>query len=78
MRLVMFGSSPAGTRRGVTVIAMGHVVAFLQSHIRRHWELLHQVQSKDPAFGFLLTLEKAARGTVMSATPAMKRGKVRR
>jgi len=77
IRMVMFGSSPTGTRSGVRVIALGHVVRFLESHIHRHWDLLHQVQSKDPAFGFLLTLEKARRATKAPETPAPRLRKVR-
>lgn len=77
IRMVMFGSSPTGTRSGVRVIGLGHVVRFLESHIRRHWDLLHQVQSKDPALAFLLTLEKARRGTQALDTLTTTRGRVR-
>lgn len=76
IRMVMFGSRPTESRGSIRVIAMGHIVAFLQSHIRRHWDVLHQVQTKDPAFGFLLTLEKARRGLPISGTRGPRRKRV--
>jgi hypothetical protein len=38
------------------------VLTFLQSYVRKHWHMLRHLQFKDPAFGFLMTLEKARRG----------------
>jgi hypothetical protein len=38
------------------------VLAFLQEYVRKHWQMLRHLQFKDPAFGFLMTLEKARRG----------------
>jgi hypothetical protein len=49
----------AGQRR---CVSLGHVLEFLQSYVRRHWHVLRHLQFKDPAFGFLMTLEKARRG----------------
>ena len=55
-------AGPAGGRK-YTTVSMGHVVRFLQEHLRRHWGVLGQAQFKDPAFGFLATVEKALRGS---------------
>jgi hypothetical protein len=38
------------------------VLDFLQRYVRKHWSMLRHLQFKDPAFGFLMTLEKARRG----------------
>ena len=59
LRMVAFGVSRADADRVYTRIPMGHVVTFLQDYLRRHWEVLRHAQLKDPAFGFLATLEKA-------------------
>lgn len=67
VRLIAFGSAPpAQPTVRHEVILLGHVVEFLYAHIRRHWEALRQAQSKDPALGFLMALEKARRGGVSS------------
>ena len=44
------------------IISLGHVLEFLQRYVRKHWSMLRHLQFKDPAFGFLMTLEKARRG----------------
>ena len=62
IRLVAFGSTLAEETGPYTVITLGHVVAFLQDHISRHWEVLRHVQTKEPVLGLLLMLEKARRG----------------
>ena len=59
LRMVAFGVSRDDAYRVYTRIPMGHVVTFLQDYLRRHWEVLRHAQFKDPAFGFLATLEKA-------------------
>ena len=62
-RMIVFGASVERRDPGVAVqISMGHVVRFLQAYLREHWPMLSHAQFKDPAFGFLLALEKAARG----------------
>lgn len=58
VRLVVFASTREGTE--VNVIALGHVVAFLEDYLSRYWDAIHHAQFKDPAFGFLMTLRKAA------------------
>ena len=62
IRTIAFGSiAPGGTHRH-TVILLGHVVEFLRTYLRENWDILHTAEFKDPAFGFLITLEKASRG----------------
>ena len=64
VRLVAFGALPGdGGRPPHDVILLGHAVEYLQSQIVRHWEVLRHTDYKDPAFGFLVTLEKAHRGS---------------
>jgi len=63
VRLATFGST-LGRRppHGVALsVSLGHVVAFLEGYLREHWDVLAAAQFKDPAFGFLVTLEKARR-----------------
>ncbi|HET7712453.1 MAG TPA: hypothetical protein VFL80_11035 [Thermoanaerobaculia bacterium] len=63
IRLVAFGAFPPGSEvPPCRIISLGHVLTFLQDYVRRHWNVLRHVQFKDPAFGFLMTLEKARRG----------------
>ena len=63
IRMVVFGSITDGTDRGnVVPISLGHVVRFLRAYLQDHWEVLRHSESKDPALGFLMTLEKAERG----------------
>jgi hypothetical protein len=60
IRLVAFGSTRGdlGSPR-FQQIMLDHVIHFLQSYLRDHWELLRHAQFKDPALGFLATIEKA-------------------
>ena len=63
IRLVAFGSFPPGAQvPPCRIISLGHVLDFLQRYVRSHWNMLRHLQFKDPAFGFLMTLEKAKRG----------------
>ncbi len=63
VRLIAFGSFPPGSEiPPCRIISLGHVLQFLQNYVRRHWHMLRHLQFKDPAFGFLMTLEKARRG----------------
>ena len=62
VRLVAFGSvPPAGVHR-FRVILLKDVVEYLRRHLRRHWDVLHHADFKDPAFSFLMMLEKAGEG----------------
>ncbi|HKR62875.1 MAG TPA: hypothetical protein VJZ00_04020 [Thermoanaerobaculia bacterium] len=63
VRLIAFGSFPPGSEvPPCRIISLGHVLAFLQAYVRKHWHMLRHLQFKDSAFGFLMTLEKARRG----------------
>lgn len=63
VRLIAFGSFPPGSPvPPCRIISLGHVLTFLQTYVRKHWHMLRHLQFKDPAFGFLMTLEKARRG----------------
>jgi hypothetical protein len=63
VRLIAFGSFPPGDEvPPCRIISLGHVLQFLQQYVRKHWHMLRHLQFKDPAFGFLMTLEKARRG----------------
>lgn len=62
VRLVAFGSMAAEPAPACKVITLDHVRRFLQDYIHEHWDLLRHAQFKEPAFGFLLMLEKARLG----------------
>jgi hypothetical protein len=63
VRLIAFGAFPPGSQvPPCRIISLGHVLQFLQNYVRKHWHMLRHLQFKDPAFGFLMTLEKARRG----------------
>ena len=63
VRTAIFASTVTGvdTARHL-VISLGHVARFLRAYLDEHWEVLRHSDSKDPAFGFLITLAKAERG----------------
>ena len=60
--MIAFGSTLPGGSHRYTVIALGRVIQFLRNYLRENWGVLHHADFKDPAFGFLMTLEKAQRG----------------
>jgi hypothetical protein len=62
VRLAAFGSTVEAGSHGYHAMELGHVVKFLQQYLRDYWDVLRHAQFKHPAFGFLMTLEKAARG----------------
>lgn len=63
VRLVAFGAFPPGSQvPPCRIISLGRVLQFLQAYVRKHWSMLRHLQFKDPAFGFLMTMEKARRG----------------
>jgi len=63
IRIVAFGAMPPDDDvPPCRIISLGHVLRYLQDYVRRNWATLRHVQFKDPAFGFLMTLEKARRG----------------
>ena len=60
VRIVVFGAVTGDAeKRHYQMIPLGHVVRFLQNYLRLNWAVLRHAQFKDPAFGFLATLEKA-------------------
>jgi len=62
IRMVAFGATGgAGDGRRYHTITLGHAVRFLQDYLRDHWEVVRHSDHKDPAFGFLVMLEKALR-----------------
>ena len=69
VRLVAFGSTTGnggGPRH--TVISLGHITEFLHEYIQQYWHILHHADFKDPAFGFLVMLEKARQGLAPATT----------
>jgi hypothetical protein len=63
VRLIAFGAFPPGAPvPPCRIVSLGHVLEFLQGYVRKHWQVLRHLQFKDPAFGFLMTMEKARRG----------------
>ena len=62
VRLVAFGAVRDGNgQRPYAVVTLGHIVAFLERHLRDHWKVLRHEDQKDPALGFLAMLEKSRR-----------------
>ena len=72
IRMIAFGSTLPGGSHRYAVIALGHVIQFLRNYLCENWDVLHHADFKDPAFGFLMTLEKAKRGL-----PVKQHGQVR-
>ena len=62
IRMVAFGATANSTiGSNYTRISLGSVLGFLKTHMSDHWEVLRHADTKDPAFGFLMTIEKALR-----------------
>lgn len=63
VRILVFGGQPRDTPDlPCHLISLGQVLKYLQDYVRDNWKMLRHIQFKDPAFGFLMTLEKAKRG----------------
>ena len=63
VRLVAFGSLPSESpSKHYEVILLGHILAFLREHLRRHWAVFQASETKDPALGFLKILMKSGHG----------------
>lgn len=63
LRLLAFGTSgekPSNNR--YKVIYLGHVLEYLQDYLRKNWSILKHAQFKHPAFGLMVTMEKALQG----------------
>ena len=63
IRYVVFAALTAEAVGQYHVVSLRHVVEVLRTYISEHWDMLHHAESKDPAFGFLMTLAKAERGS---------------
>ena len=72
VRMIAFGSIAPGGFHRHTVILLGHIVEFLRTYLRENWDVLHTAEFKDPAFRFLMTLEKAGRGLPKSMPGHLK------
>ncbi|MFZ2490032.1 MAG: hypothetical protein WA208_00970, partial [Thermoanaerobaculia bacterium] len=58
VRLIAFGSFPPGAPvPPCRIVSLRHVLQFIDDYVRRNWAMLRHLQFKDPAFGFLMTLE---------------------
>ncbi|MGE0160836.1 MAG: hypothetical protein AB7T31_15640 [Gemmatimonadales bacterium] len=62
LRMVAFGGKVSGPASYLQ-IPLGHVLDFVLVHVREHWEVMSRVQSKDPALGLMILMEKLRRGT---------------
>lgn len=60
VRMVAFGSvAPARPHPTYQVVLLGDILRFLRRYLQAHWSVLHHADFKDPAFSFLMMLEKA-------------------
>lgn len=59
IRLMAFGATVPQGGGGYTAIPLGHVVSFLQAHLRENWDIVRHAQITDPALKFLSLLKKA-------------------
>ena len=62
VRMIAFGSTDDRGGTHHSVVTMGHIVEFLQSHLRQNWAVLGRAQLSQPALSYLALLEKAERG----------------
>jgi hypothetical protein len=59
VRMVAFGDAPEGASHAhTTIVPMHHVVGYLRSYLREHWDVLRHAQLKDPALDMLALFEK--------------------
>lgn len=65
VRLFAFGSSVAVPHKNFAAIELGHMVSFLSSYLRRHWDVLHHAEFKDPVLGVMATFMKAGASWTM-------------
>ncbi len=61
VRLVAFGGEPQEPPEGYHVVTMEHVVGYLRDYLREYWDVLRHAESKDPALGMLVAIQKAER-----------------
>jgi len=59
IRMVAFGAGSQTDERGRWItVPMPHVVQFLRSYLREHWDVLRHIQIRDTGLGVLALLEK--------------------
>jgi hypothetical protein len=58
VRMVAFGAVPEAASHAPTIVPMRHVVDFLRSYLREHWDVLRHAQVKDPTLSVFALLEK--------------------
>ena len=59
VRMVAFGDvSKNDPPTSWTTVPMRHVVRFLQSYLKEHWDVLRHAQIRDPVLGMLALIEK--------------------
>ena len=64
IRIVVFASiTETDVSPKFRTIGLRHVVEYLRAFVRDHWDVLRHWDSKDAAFGMLVTLAKAEQGT---------------
>jgi len=60
VRMVAFGSLPPSRPHPTyQVVLLGDILRFMRRYLQTHWSALHHADFKDPAFSFLMMLEKA-------------------
>lgn len=62
VELAAFGTSQPEGRGRYRVILLSHVVEYIRSYVRKHWDILHVAQFKDPVFGLYVLERKMAPG----------------
>jgi len=62
VRVVAFGSTSSNDAPHHTTVTLGHAAKFLREYITEYWDIVRNTDFKDPAFGFLVLLEKARHG----------------
>ena len=59
IRMVAFGGAEQPHReRQWRTVPMSHVIRFIRTFLREHWDVLHHAQFKDSTLGLLALLEK--------------------
>lgn len=62
IRVVAFGNPHGAPTTGPWhTVSLGHVVSYLQQHLRSHWDQVGRTQIKDPILGLLALIEKSSR-----------------
>ena len=63
LRQMVFATKPPTEKRYVyRWMDIGNIAEWMRSQVQEHWDQFKTIQSKDPAWGFLLLFEKALRG----------------